>query len=156
MSDPAGKPANGKPAELFPDHPARPARILVTGTRLWTDSTAIWRALSYVCVKLGQRPVVLVHGAAWGADTIADSIWHGWHLAWPEWFLPPERHPADWDAHGKAAGFIRNQKMVSLGADFCAVFALAYESGTGHCARAARKAGIPTQDFGVNTETRTA
>lgn len=153
MSDPAGKPANGKPAELFPDHPAR---ILLTGSRHWADHAAILRVLSDVCAKLGQRPVVLVHGAARGADTIADSIWHDWRLIWPEWFLHPERHPADWDAHGKTAGFVRNQKMVSLGADFCAVFALAYESGTGHCARAARKAGIPTQDFGVNTEKRTA
>jgi hypothetical protein len=42
MSDPVGKPANGKPEPpgLFPDHPARPARILLTGSRHWTDSTA--------------------------------------------------------------------------------------------------------------------
>jgi hypothetical protein len=129
---------------------------LITGSRDWTDRSAILRALSDVCAKFGQRQIVLVHGAARGADTIGDDIWRGWHLLWPEWFLKPESYPADWDAHKKAAGFIRNQEMVALGADVCAVFALAYDSGTGHCARAARKAGIPAQDFGVNTEKRAA
>jgi hypothetical protein len=41
--------------------------------------------------------------------------------------------------------------MVSLGADVCLAFAQAYASGTGHCARAARKAGIPVLDYGVST-----
>jgi hypothetical protein len=41
--------------------------------------------------------------------------------------------------------------MVRLGADRCAAFALSWDSGTGHCARLARDAGILTADFGVDT-----
>lgn len=58
-----------------------------------------------------------------------------------------EAHPAREHPDPKA----RNLHMVGLGADVCLAFAWCWASGTGHCARAARRAGIRTLDFGVPT-----
>ncbi|MCA1707672.1 MAG: SLOG family protein, partial [Actinobacteria bacterium] len=51
-------------------------RILVTGSRTWTDNTAIRRALE----PWRSSGAVLVHGGAAGADRIAAAIWRGWGL----------------------------------------------------------------------------
>lgn len=94
-------------------------RILITGSRDWTDEAAIELALRSV-IENSTDPVenhTLVHGACpTGADAIADRIWVRWG------FSEPERHPAEWRVYGKSAGFKRNEKMVNLGADLCLAF----------------------------------
>jgi hypothetical protein len=132
----------------MPDMPAgmlasmTPAfRILVTGSRDWDDAEAITFELAGLLL---QHPgAVLVHGACpRGADQMADEAAASLGMA-------VERHPADWDGYGKAAGFIRNAEMVSLGADLCLAFYKqgAGNKGTDHCASQAGKAGIPVRRF---------
>lgn len=122
-------------------------RILVTGSREWTDRDAIRAALldtlsTYTTIGAPQ----LVHGAAKGADTIAEEEWEA--FAWP--LAEPERYPARDFASPRA----RNQHMVNLGATVCLAFAQSWTSGTGMCARMARRAGIPVIDVGVSTAPR--
>jgi len=112
------------------------ARILVTGSRTWTDNAVIRAALT----PLRAPGVVLVHGHARGADRIAASIWRSWGL-------PTEAHPADWDTHGRAAGLLRNRHMVTLGADICLAFIRDQSPGATHCAATAEQAGIPTRRY---------
>lgn len=117
------------------------SRILVTGSRGWTDHDTIYTALALAHLALDSDPeTVLVHGAARGADLLAARIWqeHG---------LPTEAHPADWDAFGRSAGFIRNARMVRLGADVCLAFHLDNSPGTASCIQLARDAGIPVRVF---------
>lgn len=110
-------------------------RILITGSRDWDDAETIEDALS----PYRYRDAVLVSGACpSGADRIAEEIWG------ERWMMPVERHPADWKKHGKAAGTIRNQEMVDLGADICIAFRKNNSRGTTHCANAATLAGIET------------
>jgi hypothetical protein len=121
-------------------------RVLVTGSREWVDRDAIRDALLAVGAAHGADPaaILVVHGGARGADRIAASVAM-------ELGMRVEAHSADWPQHGRSAGFRRNERMVMLGAHRCVAFALAWDSGTGHCARMARDADIPTVDYGVDT-----
>jgi hypothetical protein len=55
-----------------------------------------------------------------------------------------ERHPADWDRYGDAAGPRRNQEMIDLGSAFVVAFHpfIKNSRGTRDCARRAIAAGI--------------
>jgi hypothetical protein len=114
----------------------RPYRILVTGSRDWDDVRTVDTELTALGRRVpSDRPIVVVDGLAAGLDCIA----HGYALG-RMWGT--ERHPADWDTHGKGAGSIRNQAMVDLGADVCLAFPTASSVGTWDCVRRANKAGI--------------
>lgn len=109
------------------------ARILVTGSRSWPSSKVIERAL-FEHARFGDT---LVSGACpKGADAMAERYWQG--------YGPIERHPADWNAHGKRAGFVRNSEMVALGADICLAFIHDHSKGASMTADLAHKAGIRT------------
>jgi hypothetical protein len=134
-------------------------RILITGSRDWTDRVTIVNTLydlrdSRDWTSRDGLDVVLVSGACpTGADRMCERIAEqiGWKV---------ERHPADWSL-GKSAGFQRNRRMVELGADIgfafiavctrCTVraeqMALHGSHGASHAARLAREAKIPMWEF---------
>jgi hypothetical protein len=119
-------------------------RVLVTGSRDWTNQKAVVEAMLAArddTTLSGDGPMVLVHGACpTGADAIADHfarMW-GWEI---------ERHPADWEQFGRAAGPIRNADMARAGADVCLAFPLPGSRGTMNCMREARSAGIPVREI---------
>ena len=126
----------------------RSYRVLVTGSRDWTDYAVIWDALNGV-LEAATLPLVVVHGQCpTGADALA-SRWARANAAinWP--VVSEEPHPADWEAHPKAARPLRNQEMVALGADVCLAFFKvgAGNRGTANCVRLAEAAGIPVRRF---------
>ena len=118
-------------------------KILVTGSRHWTDRKTIERELkkySFTNPLLPpfKQPPILFHGACEGADTIAGEI--GKSLGWKV-----DPHPAHWDILGLAAGPSRNQHMVDHDPDICLAFHsdLGKSAGTADCVRRARSVGIP-------------
>lgn len=116
------------------------SRILITGSRDWTDYVAIEQALKVY----GDEDSIIVHGACpTGADDMADDIAR--ELGWAV-----ERHPAEWYKNGKydnRAGFIRNSEMVDLGASLCLAFIKNDSRGATMCAKLAMGTGIPTFKF---------
>lgn len=134
-------------------------RILITGSRHFTNYDTVMRGLSVAIETLVSRnpeatEIVVVHGAARGADEMAGNfVRHARAFLKGQGItLTEERHPvtqADWNTLGKSAGVVRNQKMVDLGADICVAFFKAGEpnKGTTHCSNAARKAGIEVLEY---------
>lgn len=128
-------------------------RVLVTGSRKWTDRDAVYRALDgqleIACAEIGLPGLTVVHGdCAIGADRLADEwVKDRRKSFWQVFLFLAEPHPADWERHGKSAGPIRNQQMVDLGADVCLAFPLGRSPGTRHCMKAAERAGIPVINY---------
>ena len=84
--------------------------------------------------RLYGRPDLVISGGATGADEVGEQ--------WAEAVgIPVERHPADWSAHGKAAGPIRNQAMAERGTHLLA-FPGPKSRGTYDVVRKARAAGL--------------
>jgi hypothetical protein len=79
-------------------------RILVCGGRDFADRDAVFGALDLVKAATGSLTVI--QGGAAGADALARE----WCAKQPSIHMINE--PADWTAHGRAAGPIRNQKML--------------------------------------------
>jgi hypothetical protein len=132
--------------------PDRLGRLLVTGSRSWISAAPVYNAI----LQNAQRGDTLVVGDASGADFIARAFWMNT-------YGPVERHAisnAEWREHGKRAGILRNERMVASGADLCLAFIELCRDpachgrtphgthGATHCARAARKAGIPVLTWG--------
>jgi len=132
-------------------------RILITGSRDWTDHRLIFGELERIArdYDLCYEPdeygntladpskMTVVHGACpTGADMWADE----WAISNCDMRLV-ERHPADWERYGKKAGPIRNREMVELGADMCLAFIKNGSAGATQTAMLAVKAGIDTKEY---------
>lgn len=128
-------------------------RILVTGSRDWSSHATVKWALDDAAFGREGEPITVVHGGCpQGADEAADVI------AWRSGYLI-EIHPADWRAHGKVAGHLRNQEMVDAGADVCLAFIKPCKKsgcrkpqphdshGTADCVKRARAAGIHVREY---------
>jgi hypothetical protein len=115
-----------------------PRRVLITGSRTWTDTATLRAALADAWAA-GAR--VLVSGACpTGADALAEQCWR-------RWGGQIERHPADWSRHGRAAGFRRNAAMVATRPDLCLAFIHNNSRGASHTAGLAEHTGIPTRRY---------
>jgi hypothetical protein len=116
------------------------SRVLVCGGRDYENRTMVYHWLdsmhSRICITQ------IIEGGAKGADRLA--------LDWAI-LRGVEVHTfcADWDIHGKAAGHIRNQKMLDDGKPDM-VIAFPGGAGTANMIRLARKAGIPV----ITTDTK--
>ena len=126
-------------------------RVLITGSREFTDRGIIAAALTEVWRENGEQQLVVVNGLARGGDRISKSVAD----KAPDWKAVSEDHPANWKPEGPngptdfGAGKHRNKVMVAHGADVCLAFFKkdAGNVGTKHCVRAAEAAGIPVREF---------
>lgn len=117
-----------------------PYRILVTGSRDWTDQHAVWAALADAARPVApEQKLVIVHGACpTGADAMADEWARSYGAA-------IEAHPANWAKYGRRAGPIRNAVMVARGADVCLAFIKDRSRGASYTASLAEAAEIPVR-----------
>ena len=117
-------------------------RVLMTGGRNWDNAAAMERKLEEV--SDGFDEFILYHGGARGADRMAGRI----ALALGG---KVEVFNADWDQHGKSAGFIRNEAMrdafIADGGGPVIAFKQDFDNemrrgGTEHMVRICREAGL--------------
>jgi hypothetical protein len=109
---------------------AKMMTVLVCGGRDYTDETRVWKLLDFNRAKIAM----IVNGGARGVDYMAS------HWAF-ERAVPCLTVPAEWGKFGKKAGFIRNEKMLSLGKPDLIV-AFPGGVGTAMMVRLAKQAGI--------------
>jgi UDP-N-acetylmuramoylalanine-D-glutamate ligase len=104
--------------------------VLVCGGRDYSKASVVRATLDAIHAK---TPVTLViHGGATGADHLA-WLWAGSKR------IPSDSYPANWNAHGKAAGPIRNEAMLARNPDL--VVAFPGGKGTAHMVRIAKAKG---------------
>lgn len=112
-------------------------RVLVCGGRDFNDCGLVWATLD----QLARTDSVdcLIEGDARGADRIAGHWAKRRHI-------DLRLFPANWRKHGKAAGPIRNQRMIDEGKpDF--VIAFPGGKGTADMVARAKAAGIPVANI---------
>ncbi|MFE0648526.1 DUF2493 domain-containing protein [Streptomyces sp. NPDC059534] len=117
--------------------------ILVTGSRNWTDARTIEREIFRALyeAKTPHSEALLIHGACpTGADAQADR-----YAA--ETGMNVKRFPANWERHGKRAGYLRNAEMVAQAPVTCLAFILDGSRGASMTATLAEEAGIETRRF---------
>lgn len=112
-------------------------KVLVCGGRDYANQRLVDEVLDDVHAI--HRITLVIHGAARGADALADS----WAKRRAVGCRP---FPADWAKHGKAAGPLRNQQMLEEGHPDL-VCAFPGGSGTEDMKRRARAAGIKVVEF---------
>lgn len=111
-------------------------KVIVAGTRSFDDYDLLCRKLDGMLVnKKHTHRIVILSGGAKGADALGERYARerGYGL---------QVYPADWDAHGKAAGPMRNEAMVKC-ANAAVFFWDCVSNGTRDCLKKARERKIP-------------
>jgi YspA, cpYpsA-related SLOG family len=98
-------------------------RWLIAGSRSWDAKRAMFATLDHMVESHG-KPDEVIHGGAKGADTFAGE----WAKARN---IPVTVYLADWSQYGKAAGIIRNNKMLDTNPDVVILFMSFMSSSTG-------------------------
>lgn len=82
-------------------------KVIIAGCRDFTDYELLRVKCDYHLQNLRLEDIVIVSGHASGADSLGERYAQerGFQL---------ETYPADWQAHGRAAGPIRNAKMANV------------------------------------------
>jgi len=112
-------------------------RVLVCGGRAFSDGDLLSKVLWDVHA---ERPIRdIIHGGAPGADYLAHvfSVMGGFNEI---------EFRADWERFGKAAGPMRNQRMIDEGNPDL-VIAFPGGRGTADMVRRAHRAGIPVKEI---------
>lgn len=109
-------------------------RLIIAGSRTFDD----YRLLCTICDRITTNSphgtVEIISGGAKGADSLGEryAIEKGFGL---------RIFPADWERHGKSAGYIRNIEMAEYG-DTLAAFWDGCSKGTEHMIRHAKEKGL--------------
>lgn len=133
-------------------------RVLVTGSRLWSDAARIERVLKGVREQDAFADATLVHGNARGVDQMAAAAWIAlggvalpFKARWSQCARACPPNHLKQGANGRwycpTAGHRRNQRMVDGGADLCLAFSRDDSAGTNDCVRRCQGAGIPVLLF---------
>lgn len=114
-------------------------RILVCGGREYGDKERVFKILDAAARSLADRHIKIIHGAATGADSLAE-LWA------TERQIKSQAFPADWDTYGKRAGYVRNKQMLDEGKPH-AVIAFPGGVGTRMMVQLAKRYGIPVKEY---------
>jgi hypothetical protein len=113
-------------------------KLLICGGRDYDDENAVRSSVDRL------KPDLIITGGASGADALGAKQASRLGCA-------SEVYKADWKTHGRAAGPIRNQKMLDEGKPDL-VLAFPGGRGTADMVSRARRAGIPVHEWGEDSD----
>ena len=101
-------------------------KIIIAGGRGYNCYTTLKNVCDLVISDRQLKPndIEIVSGGAKGADTLGEQYAK-------ENNYPLKKFPADWELHGKSAGYIRNKQMAEYG-DILIAFWDGESKGTKH------------------------
>ena len=114
--------------EPYPDY----FRVIVAGSRSFEDYKLLKEKLNNIFAK--RRPTSIVCGEAKGADKLGRKYAE-------ENKITIDSYPANWNKHGKQAGYIRNEVMAD-NAEALVAFWDGKSAGTRHMIDTARSKGL--------------
>jgi hypothetical protein len=105
-------------------------KTIIAGSRTIEDYTTVLDAVK----QSGFTITEIVSGTARGVDRLGERYGeeHG---------IPIERFPADWDTHGKRAGYLRNETMINYADALIAIWD-GISKGTNHAINLAKEKGL--------------
>lgn len=115
-------------------------KLIVCGGRDFTDQDYAFAILDQCHHEVGIT--CLVEGGARGADRLGRL----WAISRGVRYLT---FAADWDRHGKSAGFLRNAEMLNSGAE--GVIAFPGGRGTAHMIRISKERSVPVVEVPLRT-----
>ncbi|KKN98902.1 hypothetical protein LCGC14_0141440 [marine sediment metagenome] len=128
--------------DVIVEYLEKPMKVVICGDRNWSDE-------SIICERLHKLPsdTIIIQGECDGADTLAGDLAR-------EIGLDVVGFYANWTRHGKAAGPIRNIRMLNTKPSLVIAFHndLSKSKGTKHIVNEARKRGIEVEVIEDNVE----
>ena len=80
-------------------------KLIIAGGRTFNARRFFNRCIEKALINTDKREVIIISGCAKGADTLGMLYAHKHNMElW--------KYPADWNTHGKSAGYIRNSEMA--------------------------------------------
>ena len=126
-------------------------RLLITGSRNANPLQATnalraqFKSLVEYCEQNDTTPVV-IHGGAHGVDSLAQRVAEEFQA------ITTIRVPAQWDKYGKAAGYLRNEHMVTKWKPHACLAITTGSPGTQHTIDLCAKHEVPTRVIEVEEQ----
>ena len=120
----------------------KPIKVIIAGGRDFIDQVHLNKACD--SMLKGKPNIEIVSGGAFGADKMGEIYAkdNGYTF---------KVFKADWNTHGKSAGFIRNKQMSDY-ADALIAFWDGNSSGTLNMIETAKKKGMPVKVVGYQRD----
>ena len=117
-------------------------KIVIGGSRTYTDYKAFSEALDSVLPDIPENEITILSGHCKGVDAMAER-----YAA--EHKICLQVYPAEWSIYGRAAGPVRNRRMVEE-CDMVIAFWNGSSRGTVSLIESAKKQGRDVVIFNVN------
>jgi hypothetical protein len=104
-------------------------KVIIAGGRDFSDRNFLFKKCDSLLINI--KVTEIVSGGARGVDLLGEDYAMGCLYNW-------KRFPADWDKHGKSAGYIRNEEMAKY-SDALIAFWDGKSKGTKHMIDLAKK-----------------
>ena len=116
-------------------------KVIIAGSREYTDYAQLSESCLFFLQNKAWETIEIVSGCARGADRLGEKFAD-------EFGIPVTLFPADWEQHGRSAGFRRNEQMARY-ANALIAFPIGASRGTRDMIRRARAHGLAVR-YGTN------